>query len=225
MKWHATAQTDRGMVRENNEDAFLVDNRFGLYMVSDGMGGVEGGEVASYIVVHDLPPLIKQSYQKKRDIPSVKLHSLLQEKIHAVNDLIYREGQERGLHGMGATLVSCLIKKDQALITHLGDSRCYLFRNNTLTLMTKDHTDPIERNALLKVMGMAEHVQADMRVLDLKEGDRLLLCSDGLNHLLSDQVIEEACQNTPSTKLVQQLIDQSNQAGGYDNITIVLIQS
>ena len=233
----AAGLTDKGRKRENNEDDFYMDKEAGLFIVSDGMGGAQAGEVASRMVVDYLPFYIISVV--KSSPPEV----VLNDSIIAVSNYIrgYTETRE-DLNGAGATVVACFIADGKATIGHMGDSRVYLLRGNDFKQITEDHSvvfemvkagiltlseakkDPF-RNHITRCMGMTDTPLADINSVDLLEGDKFLLCSDGLTEMLSDEVIGEILLKEKNlSRACEKLIEMANSAGGVDNITAVIVQ-
>ncbi len=221
MAWTGKGQTDIGCHREKNEDCFLVDNEIGLYLVADGMGGHPGGEVAAELVAHELPNFVRHSLEKGLTLEDPDFHAQIQEDVMAVNDLIVREGISRGLEGMGSTLVMLLVKGTQALVVHVGDSRCYRIRDRRPELLTSDHSPADSPNVLTKVMGMEGPVQGDIGSLRVTAADAFLLCSDGLSNMVPDETMVQIIDEDESGDLPGALNEAAKDAGGHDNITVI----
>ena len=224
--WKGWGASDIGHYRSLNEDQMVLDNGAGLFLVSDGMGGVDGGEVASGLIAEHLPKLIKDTLAKFPDLTNVQTQTAVQEDICAINDLVHREGMERGFPGMGATLVLTIVQDSRAYIFHVGDSRCYLLSPRSIQLLTRDHT--ISENGkyqvLTRVIGMEAPVQADFKMQALQSNQCLLLCTDGLNHMIPDEEIQAAFQESLPEKICQDLITRAKAAGGEDNITVIVLK-
>lgn len=234
--------TNPGLVRPENEDAWFADPEQGLVLVSDGMGGQSAGALASRIVVEVLPHMIRQRMQGWRRISGTEAKENLKVILRELSGEVRRrtEGQP-GLDGMGATVVLALIRGRRALIGHMGDSRIYLFRRKRLKLLTKDHTvvrllvesgDISEAEALThpsssqltRFVGMTGEPLPEVRSIFLENGDRLLLCSDGLSRMVSDQKLTSLLSKGRSLPgACKSLIAAANEAGGRDNITTVLV--
>ena len=231
--------TDIGRVRETNEDAFGIDSGMGLMVVADGLGGHQAGDVASTFVVENLPRQLAMGraagMEEARGAGQLLRQSLLTvaEQLHDMG----RAAPKRD--GMGATVVAGLVADTTLIIAHLGDSRAYRLRNGILEQLTQDHNlgnalrdkgvirsdaeDMPEYHTLRRFMGMNRPIPPDIAAFDLRERDRFLLCSDGLTNTLDDTDIsdillcETSCEETCS-----RLVTRANQAGGYDNVTVVL---
>lgn len=236
-------RTDTGLCRSQNEDSFIIEPEIGLFLLSDGMGGHRGGEIASSFVSETLSVRIETGLYQLRSMKSRAVRRFLSKAVTCHNREVHVEGiSESGIKGMGATLVLCLIQNGRAYIANLGDSRLYRLRNGKLTRLTKDHTvisEMIEQGTasadaafaheysgiITQYMGMEEQADPHVRSFKLKYGDRLLLCSDGLTDMLDDQEIKDIIN--PANNLddaVETLVDEANRAGGHDNITTLLIE-
>jgi serine/threonine protein phosphatase PrpC len=235
------ALSDIGKLREENEDTFWVGPELGLFLVSDGMGGHRGGGLASKIVTEDLPAMIETRLDRLRVGSPRAIRRLFKKAIVEQSKQLLMEGEsESGFKGMGATLVMVLLRKGRAYIGNLGDSRVYRLRKGRLVQLTKDHSvvselldrgriEPEEaenheaQGEITHYVGMEEKARPYVRSFGLKEGDRLLLCTDGLTDLVNDEAIaailrergdcEEACKA---------MVDAANAAGGDDNITVII---
>jgi protein phosphatase len=222
-------------VRTSNEDAFGYCVEEGVFALCDGMGGAAAGEVASRIAVDTLINQLcaADSHENRRKV--------LEEAIASANQIVHaRAEREAALHGMGTTLVAVAIGGDRALVGHVGDSRCYLYRRGELSRLTHDHSlvdeqvrlgqltqdeadhSPL-RNVITRAIGTQTSVSADIAELALEPDDILLLCSDGLTKELSDDRIEAMLADDGDLDgLCGRLIDAAKAAGGHDNVTAVL---
>ncbi len=233
--------TDRGKVREENEDALYLDPEHGLFILSDGMGGHRGGKLASQIIVQDLPPLIENKLHKLKKGNPRTIRRLLKDSIIAQNRWLYLEADsESGQKGMGATLVIALLWKGRLYIANVGDSRAYLYRGGKLKQLSQDHTvisELIEKGRLkpenadehpaqgqlVHFMGMDSHPAPHVCSISPVRNDIILLCSDGLTDMLDEKQIEAViCENDDHQKCAEKLKNLANSAGGYDNITVIL---
>ena len=234
--------THPGRVRPKNEDDWFADPEQGLFIVSDGLGGRPAGALAARLVVEVLPQMIRQRMQGWRKISAIKATENLKGILRELSAQMRRrtEGQP-GFEGMGATVVLALIRGTRAWIAHIGDSRLYLFRKRRLKQLTQDHTivrllveagDISEEEALThparhllsRCVGMTGDPLPEARCIVLETGDRLLLCSDGLTRMLTDQKLASLLGKGKSLPLIcDSLIAAANDAGGRDNITAVLV--
>jgi len=224
------AKTDTGRQRRENEDCAFA--RAPVFVVADGMGGAQAGEVASQIAVdvfsHGLPD---------SGSPEERLASRVQE----ANQRIWEQARARSEHaGMGTTLTAAYLDDSELAIAHVGDSRAYLFRDGSLRRLTQDHSlvDELVRRGKLTEEQAAEHpqrsiitralgaeptVEVDTWTYPVRPGDVLLLCSDGLTSMVAEERVEEILRGSMQLGVAaQQLIDEANAAGGRDNITVVL---
>jgi len=234
----AAALTHVGKVRSGNEDAYGQCLDAGVFAVCDGMGGAAAGEIASRIAVDTLIERLCSV------ISPEDRRQALEESIAAANRLVYAQAsKDDALRGMGTTLVAVAVQNGHALIGHVGDSRCYLFRKGKLIRETNDHSlvdeqvrmgrmtqedaerSPL-RNVITRAIGTQNSVEAEIADLPLEPGDMLLLCSDGLTREVSETSIA-AILRQPGTvdELCQRLIDAANAAGSHDNVTAVLIRA
>ena len=227
-----------GSVRDTNEDALIVDGKWGLYAVLDGMGGASAGDIASSKardVVHE--------YVRARR-SAMGPRQLLEAAINAASAAVHGEAQRRrDRRGMGTTVVACLIDGRRATIAHVGDSRAYLLRDGRLHRLTNDHTIVAElvargaiqpdeadrhayKNVLSRNLGAKATAAVDVNEIELAPGDRLLLCSDGLYGYASSEALHQLIGSTDSaTDVVRELIEAALRGGGGDNVTAILIDA
>lgn len=237
------AATNKGREREGNEDAFATAADTGLFLVSDGMGGHQGGEIASQIVADDLPVMIEAGLENLRSHSIRSIRQYLKRTVKAQSEHLRMEAEEGDGHKeMGATVVVLLIAADRAYIASAGDSRVYLLRDDILKQATKDQSTveelidagKIERHEALDhpsageithYMGMeADEIEPFVKSFEVAEGDRFLLCSDGLTDMLDDEKIAEVLQDEhDSQEACVKLIRRANYQGGHDNITVVVV--
>lgn len=229
-----------GRVRPENQDRWFSDPHHGIYLVADGIAGNPEGALAATIVTETFPKFIQQKLQ---DFSGSFRNFPLQELITELSDCLHQETQHQPkLKGMGSTVVVTLIQHRQALISHLGDSRAYLWRQNTLQQLTEDHSlaqlllerhelTPEEiahhpsRHQLTHYVGMALPVKPDLHCVELERGDRILLCSDGLSNMLShDQILTILNEQVSPQVCCQRCVEWANALGGIDNITCIVIE-
>jgi protein phosphatase len=220
--------TDIGLVREGNEDAYLVVAP--LYAVADGMGGHRGGEVASSLALETVQHLFERQ------------EGTLADQVAEANRAVYDRSQsDRSVSGMGTTLTAAVIDGDEVHVVHVGDSRAYLLHDGRLTQLTEDHTlvhrmvvegeiTPAEaethphRSILTRALGVDERVQVDEGDVRVETGDRLLLCTDGLTGMVPEEEIQEIMLAAGDPQeVVDRLVTVANRAGGIDNITAVVL--
>jgi PPM family protein phosphatase len=238
MKRHFTGVTDTGVVRTVNQDSFFIDDQLGrFFIVADGMGGHAGGQEASKIATEEIHTYLEQHW----DSP-VSSEILLKEAIIKANLGIIEDQQvhpERG--DMGTTVVVLIFRQDQPWCAHVGDSRLYRWRSSQLEQITEDHTwvgmalkageiDKEQakfhpwRHVLSQCLGRKDLQRIDIQEFEVKSGDRLLICSDGLTEEVADEKIQASLTNQQSCQsAAEELITAAKQAGGSDNITVVIV--
>jgi protein phosphatase len=236
------AATHIGKAREENQDTFLAEPQLALFLVSDGMGGHRGGELASKIVIEDLPVMIETNLDKLKVGCPKTIRSLLSRAIAEQSRQLWLEGtSETGFKNMGATLVAMLLRNKRCFVANLGDSRAYLFRKGRLSQLTRDHSvvsdlviegliEPQEaksheaRGQITSYIGMEEEPLPYVRSFLLKKNDRLLLCTDGLTDMVDEEDIAAILKKESDSQAVcKKLVNTANAAGGYDNITVITI--
>ncbi|MBE9536527.1 MAG: Stp1/IreP family PP2C-type Ser/Thr phosphatase [Proteobacteria bacterium] len=242
MKLLAGAYSDKGVKRSKNEDFFCVDEKAGLMAVADGMGGHASGEIASRMVIEVLSDYINSGAAACGIETEGGGEALLAGAIKMANSTVYGASQDSpSLRGMGSTLVVALIRGERLNIAHVGDSRIYLIRAGCIEQLTDDHSLISEQlregliseedakkssigNIITRSMGVGQEVEADFSEMSIADGDIIILCSDGITTMLSDETIlsETLDARSPST-LSRRLVDLANEAGGSDNITLVAI--
>jgi PPM family protein phosphatase len=225
------ARTDVGLEREGNEDAFLV--RPPLFVVADGMGGAQAGEVASRTLV--------EVFGEAAD--TGELPDALEATVQDANARIHRMAvDDPSLKGMGCTATACYVEGGRLTTAHVGDSRLYRLRDGSFEQLTEDHSlvgglvrlgrlTPEEaeihpqRSVILRAVGVDATVEVDLLHHDLEADDVYLACSDGLTGMVRDEVIAETLEAFPSLDVAaEMLIELANAAGGRDNITVVLFR-
>lgn len=241
MKLRFSYRTDQGLVRPNNQDSFSVDlldprGNAALLLVADGMGGYEGGEVASRIAVDIVRDRVLSSAPDWAEKGAL-LDGLVQ-AVSQANAAILRAQQEQPERNcMGTTLTAALIWGQRILIAHVGDSKACLIGRNGVVKVTSDHNVAGElyesghltaeeaavhpqRHVLTRALGVNENLNIERRELSWEQGDELLLFTDGLSSLVSLQEIEEISREGFDS-MPQRLVDLANERGGFDNITVL----
>ena len=230
----ARGRSDVGRVRSGNEDALLIGTT--VFAVADGMGGHRGGEVASAAALGPLSALDGRRF----DSADAALAALTDAVVTANADVSRRSQAEPGLEGMGTTLTAVLVDGRDAHLVHVGDSRAYLARGGRLVQLTDDHTlvqalldqgritrDQVathpHRSVITRAVGVASQVEVDAFSLTLRDGDRIVLCSDGLSGVVDDAAIARTVLEQPPALAVDALIAAANAAGGPDNITALIV--
>lgn len=251
LKITSAAASHTGLRRAENEDAFSARTELGLYIVADGMGGHAAGEVASHLAVEVIETFIRDTADADPNqtwpFPYDPNFSLNGNRMKAAFRLANRriakamEGDE-ALKGMATTAAAILIGSAEPVIAHVGDSRIYLWRKGTLSQVTQDHSWVGEqvragvlsdddarrhpwRNVVTRALSGGEDPEVDVKELALEDGDRLLICSDGLSGVVSPEKLQELIAKTDSLDdTCQVLIDAANEAGGPDNITVAMLK-
>jgi len=242
--------TDVGRKRKHNEDAYALDVNEGLFIVADGMGGHAAGEVAAKITVQTIGEFIAATRQKEEATwPFRYDHELefnsnrLAIAIEKANERVMAAvAAQPWLKGMGTTVVAGLINEKTLSLAHVGDSRAYLFREGTLRRLTDDHSWVHEqvaagiltedeakshplKNVVTRALGGGPSVSPDLQELAFRAGDEFIFCSDGLTTMLSDEEIHaEAEKEREPQSLCRNLVDEANDRGGVDNITVVVVR-
>jgi protein phosphatase len=224
--------TDTGRQRRANEDALLA--RAPLYVVADGMGGAQAGEVASRIAVEVFQPGLRDAAEPERALAALAL--LANERIH---ELSHSNAEQAG---MGTTLTAVYVGEHEVAIAHVGDSRAYCLREGELLRLTDDHTlvdellrqgrltpeeavEHPQRSVITRALGPEGAVEVDTRTFQARAGDVYLLCSDGLTTMLSEpEILELLLAHPPLHDAGEALIAAANAAGGRDNVTVVLLR-
>ena len=234
--------SDRGRVRNKNQDNWSVNEKHGLFIVADGMGGKPGADVVAKIAVDAFPAFLWKKIQFRDehtdDAAVEKLMVTLREYSAYLHN---RSLNHPALAGMGTTFLVVVIRNQHALFSHLGDSRLYLLHDKQLTLLTQDHSivqylidlgeiQPEEakthpaRSTITQFVGMKDEATPSGGVVQLQSGDCLLLCTDGLTNMVPDQQIRDIITRDQDPKaMCQALVDAANKAGGKDNVTAVII--
>lgn len=235
--------TDQGRVRANNEDSVWVDQPTGLIVVADGMGGHRSGEKASALAVSS----IREHFDRlsaSRSAGEITAERFSDETnrlafcVKLANQAIFEAARQNpDDRGMGTTCTAALIRNGRLSLAHVGDSRCYLVRRSTMTQLTEDHslathqakqgvplpegTAAANQNVLTRALGTETDVGVDVDEHPLFSGDRLVLCSDGLDkEVEEDELLRAVLATDDPGELVRRLVNQANAAGGRDNITV-----
>lgn len=234
--------TDVGLVRQNNEDVWTCLPQYGFYVLADGMGGHQAGEVASRETVNALCRIIKRKKGfQKEGMTLEDVRNGLQQAIIHVNQMIFKMSRsEIELRGMGTTLCCLLFHEKGLVYGNVGDSRIYRLREKKFDQMTKDHSllremidlgqlnetqasDFLYKNIITRAIGTESKVEPSLKTLEVKPNDIYLICSDGLSDLLTRP---EMCAIIVGSSSIQdaarKLIASAKEKGGHDNITVVL---
>lgn len=249
-KFRCVGMSDPGRIREHNEDTIGTDADIGLVVLADGMGGYKAGEVASGIAVRTVMGLVKSAVEREDltlqddDSGLNRPGILLRDAIQRANKLIYQTARTQpNCEGMGTTIVAGLFFDNKLTIAHVGDSRMYRFRDGKLEQVTQDHSllqelvargfyTPEEaqraaaKNYVTRALGVETTVDVDVKVLPVAKDDLYLLCSDGLSDMVEDDDIQLTINTFGANleTLARQLVLLSNDNGGRDNISVVLVR-
>lgn len=246
---HGAGRTECGPVRSHNEDCFVANDDLGLYVVADGMGGHNAGEVASRLAVDTLLGFIQRSHDTDdfswpwEFDPTLSFSgNRLQTAIRLANQRVHQvAGSSDGYAGMGTTVVAAIVAPQRAVVAHVGDSRLYLLNDGHLSLLTRDDTlvaalegdghdlsvpasHPM-RNVLTRVLGAGDDVEVHVQQVALRGGETLLLCSDGVHGVLSQADLESVLSGTGQPiDLVSRLLEAAIAGGSRDNVTAVVVR-
>ena len=250
--------SDVGLVRTNNEDSFLIATQSSdlangnpaelngiaengtVFIVADGMGGAQAGEVASRMAVDAVARNLFHAVTTDKLVDQQTLRSFLTTTVQDANNLIFNEGQKNTeLNGMGTTLTAAIIYGTTIFFAQLGDSRAYLARKGVISQMTKDQSlvaqmvdagslTPEEakshpkRNVILQALGVQNQVEVAISNTELKRGDQIVLCSDGLSGKVDNEEIKEFLERFEPKAACQGLVRMARERGGEDNITVIV---
>lgn len=246
-----TGRSDPGMVREHNEDCFLVVPESGIAILADGMGGHLAGEVASAMAIDQVTHSLLNSFARAhRDLPGTQDGAsfdatVLVEAIRAANSAIYTASMNQPEQaGMGTTIVVATFHDDLLTVAHVGDSRLYRYRDGVLDQVTQDHSmvqellrrglmtaeearTSVNRNLVTRALGIDPQVEVDVQEQPFEDDDIYLLCSDGLNDVLLDEEIAAILAQYPDDldSAAHQMVLDVNARGGPDNVSIVLVRT
>lgn len=233
--------SDVGKERSDNEDYFRIVPEKSLFIVADGMGGHNAGDIASLnasqmVDTYFSPQLLSKIQDNDEKIRESMIESLL----NAHREILRMAKGSRNYEGMGCTIVVSFIQGNALHLGHVGDARAYVCNKSGIKLLTEDHSFVMElvkkgkmtmeearlsplKNRLNQAIGASVNITPEYRLYEMEEGDRLLLCSDGLWDMLTDEQMHQAVmQDLPPKKICENLIDMANHAGGHDNITAVV---
>lgn len=248
IKW--SAKTHRGLLREENEDNFLCEPELGLFLVVDGMGGHEAGEVAASIACDSIKEFVLQIKDKplkkfpityRKNFP-LEWNVLLGALSYANGKIIKYAEKQKIMFGMGTTIVATLFYDKKMTYAHVGDSRLYQFKNGVLKLLTEDHSWVQEqvklgnltqeeaqnhplKNVITRALGGSSKISIDIADISLENGDIFLLCSDGLNVVVPEEVILKILMEEKDLdKMTEKLLQETLERGAPDNVTVILLQ-
>jgi protein phosphatase len=250
MPTRSFALSDVGLRRSHNEDSYFAGDDLALYLVADGMGGHAAGEIASQTAAKTISDFVSRA-EKDRDMTwpfgvddsYSEMENILLSAIKLANQMICRMATEKPeLAGMGTTIAGVKIHEGEASIFNVGDSRVYRFRNGVIEQLTTDHSwvnEQLQRrmiteeearthrwkNVITRALGNKSSIEVDLRTIPVQSGDTLMLCTDGLSGLVSDEVILETLESHRDSleEACRDLVEQANAAGGHDNVTVLIV--
>jgi len=237
-----SAYSDIGKVRKENEDSFYIPNPeddIKLFLVADGIGGKSHGKFASMMAIEEIIKFFIKEYNNYSDYAQLLTDAIK----YANNSVLDLANSREDFSGMGTTLVAGLIKNDELILSNAGDSRCYIVRKGIISQLTVDnsyvqylleqgaisteeaHNHP-QRNLITKAIGLENNIDVDIDSIKLYPGDILLLCTDGLTSMLSDEEILHIVLKKKSNieKATESLVNKAKDNGGTDNITAILVE-
>lgn len=236
----SAGMSDTGLVRQSNEDAFEECTDINFFILADGMGGHQAGEVAAKEAV---TTLCKMAKKMKKKMSLYEARDVIEQSIKQVNTIVYQLSKSKpNLRGMGTTLCCLQIRNEGIVYGHVGDSRIYRMRNGSLVQLTTDHSlmrelmdlgqlsesqasDFMYKNILTKAVGTEPFVEPSVYTDDFQVGDLFLLCSDGLSDLLSDSEMELVLKSHSNIQeALTFLVENANRKGGFDNITALIVK-
>lgn len=242
MEW--ASKSHIGKIRNKNEDSLFVDEKNGrIFIVADGMGGHNAGEIASKLAIEKVSELMEDNLNDLSQTDELEIETLIQKAIKDANAEIYKQSlSSEKLDGMGTTITLALFLNNKVYFGHVGDSRAYLLRGDELTQLTEDHTLVCElvkngtiteveakthpkRNIITKALGTETSPLPDTIKHSIYEEDIIMLCTDGLTNIVDNYEIKKCLKSESDLqKACDYLVDQANDRGGFDNITLIAIR-
>ena len=236
------AKSDVGKARDMNEDFYYIANNedfLKLYILADGMGGYNGGEIASRLATSSVKSYIESNFNEIEHTKE-NIADLIKNAIEYANMVVYEKSKEsEELENMGTTLEVCLIYNNKVFIGHIGDSRIYRIRKNIIRKLTQDHSYVQElvndgtitkeeavhhpkKNMLMKALGCTPFIEPDITIKGFLKDDIIVICSDGLTNMINEQEIYNIIVQDVTNSSTN-LVNRANELGGYDNITVLVI--
>lgn len=241
----AYAKSDVGKVREQNQDSYYISeplDEVQLFIIADGMGGYNGGEIASSLAVQSAKNYIENNFASS-DKDKESIIQLVGSSLEYANMVVYEKSKENEeLSEMGTTMDICLIYNNKAYIGHVGDSRVYRVRKEFIRKLTQDHSyvqklvkdgtitqeeaqHHPQKNMLIKALGCNAFVEPDVMIKGFQKDDILLMTTDGLTNLVSKDHLFETIKTENLEQIPKKLVEQANNNGGYDNVTVIVIKN
>ncbi len=248
MKLRSWGVSDIGRRRAHNEDYFLIDEALSLFIVADGMGGLDRGDIASRMACERVRdhvmknPQVVDGFRAEQTLPArEKVLAMLEAAVQTSCSEIFAVADQQAGRGMGTTLEVLLMCDGIGFTAHVGDSRIYLFRSSRVHQLTEDHSLVQEkvkqgiltreeartarrRNVITRAVGVLPNVKVDTLAFEVDAGDCFLLCSDGLHQYYSDQELQDSVADVAREEAAQTLVETANERGGTDNVTAVFIE-
>ena len=236
------SKSDIGLIRDSNQDSFRtekINENLVLSTVCDGMGGVNGGNIASKIAVDEITNYVLSNYNE--DLSSDEIKKLLYNAVYSSNLCVYNKSREnKELSGMGTTVVVALICNNKLYVVHVGDSRAYILNNNEIKKLTVDHSVVQEmvsngeitenearmhpnKNIITRALGVSKDINPDYTSMEFLDEETLLICTDGLTNYIEDEKLFSMFKNNKIDVLPDKLISYAKEMGGSDNITLVIV--
>lgn len=237
------SKTDIGRVRKVNQDAVkteVISDNLAWSVVCDGMGGQAGGDIASEIAVIMISKFLSDNLSELKTSDEIK--SVMYEAVSGANQAIYLKSEkDKNLKNMGTTVIVCVVNRNKLYVAHMGDSRAYLISNDKITQITTDHSmvqemldngkltieearNHPQKNIITRALGVNSEIKLEYNTIDVKKGDIVLSCTDGLTNTVEEQDIYNICKrNNNQEEAIGELITTGNKNGGNDNITVSLI--
>ena len=238
------AKTDIGKMRNMNQDCIYIpqkDDPINLFILADGMGGYNGGEIASKLAVETVKDYIKKHFSSI-ELDKESIMQFLKETVEHANEVVYKKSREdKELNEMGTTLEVCLIYNEKVFIAHVGDSRVYRIRKDFIRKLTTDHsyveklvkdgtitreesyTHP-KKNMLIQAVGCEKTINPEILVKGFLKDDILLMCSDGLTNMVSENEIYRIIRANVQ-KANEKLVLRANENGGIDNVSVIIVEN
>jgi len=237
-----------GLVRKVNEDSFYCQENYEygkpyLCIVADGMGGHNAGEIASKMAVSEVKDFMERALENCSHYNTEDYKKLVRDAFLYANESVYNLSKENmACSGMGTTLTLALIVENNLIIGHVGDSRMYLVKNDKISKVTEDHSYVAElikngtikpeeashhpqKNLITRALGTSRDLEVDIKNITVNDGDFILICTDGLSNMLSDDEILNTIVNVKEYKTIcNELINKANTNGGLDNVTVIVIE-
>ena len=237
------SKTDIGRVRKVNQDAVkteVISDNLAWSVVCDGMGGQAGGDIASNIAVIMISKFLSDNLSEVKTSDEIK--SVIYEAVSSANQAIYLKSEkDKNLKNMGTTVIVCVVSMNKLYVAHMGDSRAYLISDDEITQITTDHSmvqemldngkltieearNHPQKNIITRALGVNPEIKLEYNTLDIKKGNIILSCTDGLTNTVEEQDIYNICKKCNNKEeAVGKLISKGNKNGGNDNITVSLI--